>query len=193
MQIDINDNKLIINKLKAGNGDVFDLVYKHYFQRLCGFCSQYIKEQDEIEEVVQSTMMWLWENKENLIPEYSLKSLLFTIVKNKALNRISHFEVRRKVHQEIYEKYQSEFDNSDFYFNNELFKLYNETLQKMPEKYKEAFELNRNKNMTYGEIATKLNVSTQTINYRISQALKLLRIALIDYLHIFIIIHVFLS
>ena len=35
--------------------------------------------------------------------ELTLKTLLFTIVKNKALNRISHFEIRRKVHQEITE------------------------------------------------------------------------------------------
>ena len=36
------------------------------------------------------------------------------------------------------------------------------------------------------EIAEKLNVSPQTVNYRIGQALKLLRIALKDYLPLFI-------
>lgn len=178
----IDDNDFIIRELMSGNEDVFDMVYRYYFRRLCGFCAQYIKEQDEIEEVVQNTMMWLWENRESLIPDYSLKSLLFTIVKNKAINRISHFEIRRKVHQEIYEKYQDKFENPDFYFNDEIFKLYDEAFRQLPEKYKEAFDLNRNKNMTHGEIAAKLGVSTQTINYRISQALRLLRIALKDYL-----------
>ena len=38
----------------------------------------------------------------------------------------------------------------------------------------------------YKEIAEKLNVSPQTVNYRIGQALKLLRIALKDYLPLFI-------
>ena len=43
-----------------------------------------------------------------------------------------------------------------------------------------------NHRMTHKEIAEKLNVSPQTVNYRIGQALKLLRIALKDYLPLFI-------
>lgn len=182
MHIDINDNDFIINELTSGNEEVFDMVYRYYFRRLCGFCAQYIKEQDEIEEIVQNTMLWLWENRESLLLDHSLKSLLFTIVKNKAINRISHFEIRRKVHQEIYEKYQEEFEKPDFYLNDEIFKLYDNAFDQLPDKYKEAFDLNRNNNMTHSEIAAKLGVSPQTINYRISQALKLLRIALKDYL-----------
>ena len=130
--------------------------------------------------------MWLWENRCNLMEELTLKTLLFTIVKNKALNRISHFEIRRKVHQEITEKFEKEFDNPDFYLENELFRLYENALKQLPKDYREAYEMNRNHRMTHKEIAEKLNVSPQTVNYRIGQALKLLRIALKDYLPLFI-------
>lgn len=95
--LDINNNKSIINALKAGEEYVFDAVYRYYFRRLCAFCSQYVSEQEEIEEIVQDTMMWLWENRCSLMEELTLKTLLFTIVKNKALNRISHFEIRRDI------------------------------------------------------------------------------------------------
>lgn len=183
---DINNNKSIITALKAGEEKVFDAVYRHYFRRLCAFCSQYVDEQEEIEEIVQETMMWLWENRSSLMADLTLKTLLFTIVKNKALNRISHFEIKRKVHQEILDKYESEFDNPDFYFGNELFRLYEEALEKLPKEYREAYEMNRNHHLTHKEIAEKLNVSPQTVNYRIGQALKLLRIALKDYLPLFI-------
>lgn len=183
---DINNNKSIITALKAGEEKVFDAVYRHYFRRLCAFCSQYVDEQEEIEEIVQETMMWLWENRSSLMADLTLKTLLFTIVKNKALNRISHFEIKRKVHQEIVEKYESEFDNPDFYFGNELFRLYEEALEKLPKEYREAYEMNRNHHLTHKEIAEKLNVSPQTVNYRIGQASKLLRIALKDYLPLFI-------
>lgn len=53
----------------------------------------------------------------------------FTIVKNKALNRLSHFEIKRKVHQEIVDKYDSELNNPDFYLSDELFRLYEEALK----------------------------------------------------------------
>lgn len=132
--LDINNNKSVITALKAGEEKVFDVVYRHYFRRLCAFCSQYVSEQEEIEEIVQETMMWLWENRCTLMEDLTLKTLLFTIVKNKALNRLSHFEIKRKVHQEIVDKYDSELNNPDFYLSDELFRLYEEALKKTSER-----------------------------------------------------------
>lgn len=186
IHLDFNDNKSIILALRADEEYVFDAVYRHYFRRLCGFCSQYVGEQEEIEEIVQETMMWLWENRDSLIPDLTLKTLLFTIVRNKALNRLSHLDIKRKVHKEIADKYESEFVNPDFYLGNELFRLYEEVLKKLPEEFRKAYEMNRNKHLTHKEIAERLDVSPQTVNYRIGQALKLLRIALKDYLPLFI-------
>lgn len=184
--LDFNNNKSVITALKAGEEKVFDAVYRHYFRRLCAFCSQYVDEQEEIEEIVQETMMWLWENRSSLMEDLTLKTLLFTIVKNKALNRISHLEIKRKVHQEIIEKYESEFSNPDFYLGDELYRLYEEALNRLPKEFREAYEMNRTQHLTHKEIAEKLNVSPQTVNYRIGQALKLLRVALKDYLPLFV-------
>ena len=174
-------------ELIAGDEQAFDTVYKQYYRGLCAFASQYVTV-PESEEIVQDVMMWLWENRCTLMEELTLKTLLFTIVKNKALNRLSHFEIKRKVHQEIVDKYDSEFNNPDFYLSDELFRLYEEALKKLPKEYLEAYEMNRNQHVTHKEIAEKLNVSPQTINYRIGQALKLLRVALKDYLPLFILI-----
>ena len=180
--IDINDNKQIVSALNEGHESVFDAVYRHYFKKLCAFCTQYIPDLEETEEIVQETMVWLWENRLTLKAELTLKSLLFTIVKNKALNRISHYEIKQKVHEEIHQKYESTFENPDFYDQDELFRMYRQTLEKMPKDIRETFLMNRDRSLTHKEIAATLNVSPQTVNYRIGQALKMLRQALKDYL-----------
>ena len=180
--IDINDNKQIVSALNEGHESVFDAVYRHYFKKLCAFCSQYIPDLEETEEIVQETMVWLWENRLTLKAELTLKSLLFTIVKNKALNRISHYEIKQKVHEEIHQKYESTFENPDFYDQDELFRMYRQTLEKMPKDISETFLMNRDRSLTHKESAATLNVSPQTVNYRIGQALKILRQALKDYL-----------
>ena len=180
--IDINDNKQIVSALNEGHECVFDAVYRHYFKKLCAFCSQYIQDLEEAEEIVQETMVWLWENRRTLKAELTLKSLLFTIVKNKALNRISHYEIKQKVHEEIHQKYESTFENPDFYTQDEMYHLYRQSLEQMPKDIRETFLMNRNRNLTHKEIAAILNVSPQTVNYRIGQALKMLRQALKDYL-----------
>jgi RNA polymerase sigma-70 factor (ECF subfamily) len=177
----MEDNKVTINNLRSGKPEVFDTVYRNYFKGLCLFASQYI-DKEEAEEVVQETMLWLWENRSNLIPEMSLKSLLFMIVKNKSLNRISHNRIKSTVHQKIARKFEEQFNDPDFYLYNELSELLNRAIEKLPKDYRIAFEMNRLDNMTHKEIAQALNVSHQTVNYRISQALKILRVELKDYL-----------
>lgn len=180
-QTSLTDNSSIIEALKKSDASVFEQIYRYYFQGLCAFSSQYVSITDS-EEIVQDTMMWIWENRTNLNASLNLKSLLFTIVKNKALNRINHQKIKLRVHQEIIDKYANEFDNPDFYVENELFQLYRSAMAKLPDDFQLVYELNRHQELTHKEIALKLDISPQTVNYRISQVLKTLRSELKDYI-----------
>ncbi len=176
-----NTNIEIVRLLKSGDADCFEKVFKYYFKPLCAFASQYVSG-EVAEGVVQETMLWLWENKETIIEEMSLKSLLFTIVKNKCLNKVKSLQVRTRVHSDIIEKYKEQFESPDFYLENELYEIYSKALNKLPKTYREAFEMSREQQLTHKEIAEILNVSPQTVNYRLGKALEILRAELKDYL-----------
>ena len=167
--------------LKKGTEKAFDTIYKHYYGRLYAFASQYVSL-SESEEIVQDVMMWLWENRHTIANENSLKSLLFTIVKNKCLNSISHQQVKQRVHEKLYQKFMVQFEDPDFYIPGELMEKLDLAIKKLPEDYRKAFEMNRFEDMTYDAIAAKLSISPKTIAYRISQALKILRVELKDFL-----------
>lgn len=180
-KIDIHNNQEVLVHLISGNESVFDEVYTFYYARLCAFASNYV-DIVEAEEIAQEVMMWLWENRSMLVPEKSLKSLLFTITKNKCLNKLEHIQVKRNVHEKLYEKFQLQFEDPDFYVHGELMNLVSEAIRKLPEDYRKAFQMNRFNNLTYNEIADISGVSPKTIAYRITQALKILRIELKDYI-----------
>ena len=167
--------------LKAGDEKAFDAVYKHYYGGLCAYASQFVPV-DEYEEIVQDVMMWLWENRQTIANEISLKSLLFTITKNKCLNTISHLQIKQRVHEKLYQKFITQFEDPDFYIPGELMEKLDQAIKGLPEDYRKAFEMNRFDDLTYKEIAAQLHVSEKTIAYRISQALKTFRIELKDYL-----------
>lgn len=182
--METTENAQTLLLLKAGDEPTFDAIYKQYYRGLCAFASQYVPE-NECEEAVQDTMMWLWENRSMLIPGMSLKSLLFTIVKNKCLNNLSHTQVKQQVHEKLYAKFQDQFEDPDFYLG-ELMALASKAIRELPEEYRIAFELNRFDELTYNEIAERMGVSPKTIAYRISQALKILHTELKDYLPLFL-------
>ncbi len=178
-----HNNAETIRLLKSDDGTYFEEVYKFYFAPLYAYATQYVDD-EEAKEVVQDVMLWLWENRASLIAEMSMKSLLFTIVKNKCLNKTNRERIKNRIQEALKEKYQELFDNPDFYFENELFELFNKALEQLPENFRQAFEMSRIDAMTHKEIAETLNVSTQTVNYRLSKALEILRKELKDYLPI---------
>ena len=73
-------------------------------------------------------------------------------------------------------------DDPDFYLNNELERLFEQALAKLPDEFRLAFMMNRSEGKSHKEIAAELHVSPQTANYRICQALRILRKELRDYL-----------
>lgn len=177
---------LLIKRFQAGDEDAFAGIYHTYYKGLCAYAGQYVSA-SECEEIVQDAMMWLWENKHSILPDIPLKGLLFTIVRNKSLNAVSHIQIKHKVHAVLYDKFEKTFEDPDFYLYNELLDQLNKAIDKLPEEYRNAFILNRFDNMTYSEIAQMENVSQKTIAYRISQALRVLRVELADYLPYFFI------
>jgi RNA polymerase sigma-70 factor (ECF subfamily) len=110
--------------------------------------------------------------------ESSLKSYLFKAVKNRCLTLINRNEVKQRIEKMIFDNLQSQYDDPDFYAIQELTEKIEEALARLPENVREAFELNRFQNLTY----ERLGVSPKTIDYRIQQALKQLRIDLKEYL-----------
>ena len=175
------DDKNLITLLQEGDKDAYKQLFVKYYSPLCEYASQYISD-DDSEELVQELMLFLWETRENLVIETSLKSYLFISTKHRCLNAIRKNQYHERIHTQIYEKIKDQFEDPDYYFVNELTENIQKAIENLPETYREAFEMNRFQSMTYNEIAEKLNVSSKTVDYRIQQALKLLRVELKDYL-----------
>lgn len=159
----------------------FDQLFVRYYPSLCAYAKRFVGL-DEGEEIVQDMMVWLWEKSEKLVIKSSLKNFLFISVKNRCLTQISYDEMRNRVEQKLHNSLLDLYEDPDFYIVEELSKKIEEALIRLPESYRESFEMNRFQKMTYQEIANQLNVSSKTIDYRIQQALKILRKELKDYL-----------
>ncbi|NDV58301.1 RNA polymerase sigma-70 factor [Bacteroides sp. 519] len=181
MDLKTANDTILIEHLQKGNKKAFDILFTKYYSPLCAFANQYVDFEDS-EEIVQDIMVWFWENRETFVFEVSLKGYLFKMVKNKCFTLITRNEIKQRVLSTLHQKMQEKFDNPDFYDEEELSNKIKNAISKLPEAYREAFVLHRFHNMTYKQIAERLQVSTKTVDYRICQALKTLRIELKDYI-----------
>lgn len=180
----MDDNNLI-TLLQQGDQDAYKQLFIKYYSPLCEYASQYISD-DDSEELVQELMLFLWETRENLVIETSLKSYLFISTKHRCLNAIRKNQYHERIHNQIYEKIKDQFEDPDYYFVNELTENIQKAIENLPETYRETFAMSRFGEKTNVQIAEKLGISVKTVEYRISQALKILRLKLKDYLPLLI-------
>ena len=177
----MDDNNLITILLQQGDQDAYKQLFIKYYSPLCEYASQYISD-DDSEELVQELMLFLWETRENLVIETSLKSYLFISTKHRCLNAIKRQLYHERVHSLIYDKIKDQFENPDTYFVNELTENITKAIEELPENYRETFKLSRFGEQSNLQIAEALGVSIKTVEYRITQSLKILRVKLKDYL-----------
>ena len=171
----------LLEAIQKGDNIAFNRLFHRYYQLLCNYGNRFVDLEDA-EEIVQDSLLWVWENREVLIINVSLSSFLFTMVYRKALNRIEHNQITQRVLTQFHEDIQEVLHDVDFYQIQELMNKIDEAVAALPDAYREAFIMHRFQHMNYKKIAETLGVSYQTVAYRIQQALKLLRLELKDFL-----------
>ena len=176
-----SDNDFLLSAVQRGDQKAFDTLFRRYYPMLCAYGHRFV-ELEDAEEIVEDSLLWIWENRETLVIESSLNSYLFKMVYRRALNKLAHIDATQRADTRFYEEMQEMLQDTDYYQIEELAKRIEDAVAALPESYREAFVMHRFRDMSYKEIAETLGVSPKTIDYRIQQALKQLRRDLKDYL-----------
>ena len=176
-----SDNDFLLSAVQRGDQKAFDTLFRRYYPMLCAYGHRFV-ELEDAEESVEDSLLWIWENRETLVIESSLNSYLFKMVYRRALNKLAHIDATQRADTRFYEEMQEMLQDTDYYQIEELAKRIEDAVAALPESYRVAFVMHRFRDMSYKEIAETLGVSPKTIDYRIQQALKQLRVDLKDYL-----------
>jgi len=175
------EDMALLHALRKGEQKAFDTLFRRYYPMLCAYAHRFV-EQEDAEEVVQEVMLLMWEKRSELQIEFSLSQYLFKMTYHQALKMITKKEVVSRAETFFYTKHQDIPEDVDYYLIEELSQRIEKAIAALPESYQTAFVMHRFRNMSYKEIAAIYDVSPKTIDYRIQQALKLLREELKDYL-----------
>ena len=71
---DLDDNRAVIRRLHRGDMACFEACYKFYYRGLCSFASRWVPV-STAEDIVQDAMLYIWENRDKLLEELSLKGV----------------------------------------------------------------------------------------------------------------------
>ena len=163
------DNILILRLIKEGDRLAFRHLFETWFTPLCRFMHLYISEKTVVEELVLDLFMHIWENRQTLQIQVSLKSYLFQAARNRCLN-----ELRKQKNTVSLDEISGEIIDAGVYSleETELQNLIQEAVLALPDKCREVFDLSRNESLSNREIADRMNISVKTVEAQITKALK---------------------
>lgn len=172
----LHTEKELVKKLKDGDKFAFEVLFYKYRNKVKGFAVKLVPTQVDPEEIVQEVFVKLWLKKEFINPDKDFQPYLFSIAKNLILDHLKS-AVNRKLYF-VGEHFQNDLLVDDG-LDNLLPEDAEEKLQKLiaeiPERRREIFRLSRFEGLSYKQIALRLNISENTVDSQIRNALAFLR------------------
>ncbi|RHJ94096.1 RNA polymerase sigma-70 factor [Parabacteroides bouchesdurhonensis] len=168
----------------------FENLYKRNYKRSFLFAKSYVHDDLAAEDIVAESLVKYWRVTSQENTEAS-DALLLTILKHKSLDYLRHQAIHLTAIGNIADINIREMNtristleacNPSDIFSKEIRQIINKTLHSLPKQTRQIFYLSRFENKSVKEIAEITNITVKGVEYHITKSLKVLRIALKDYL-----------
>ncbi|MGC4234062.1 MAG: sigma-70 family RNA polymerase sigma factor [Niabella sp.] len=164
----------LIEKLRDGCFSAFTCLYERYSGELYLALIRLLKSETEAEEILQDIFLGLWEKRETINIQYSVKAYLYRIAENKACD----FFRKLKRDRTLYEHLKN--TAAGLYLHHapdtsEEYALLHEAINVLPPQRKKVFYLCKMEGRSYHEVSHLLGISTATINDHIVKATHAVR------------------
>lgn len=178
---------LVLTLFKQGREEAFESIFHANYDRIMGFCVQFIGDKDQAQNITQEAFLKLWLNREKIEIYNGIRSFLYTSAKTDCLNFIRHKKViynyenkqlQYKEDQLNVEVLES-FDDDGFF---ELENLIDQLIDKLPDKCRDVFIKSRFEGKKNKEIAEEMDISVKAVEANMTRALRILKSELTDYM-----------
>jgi len=172
----INDDE-IINGCLSGKRIAQQALYEKYSAKMLGVCIRYLKDRDESEDVMISSIMKVFEKMDQFKREGSFEGWVRRIVINECLTYLrKNKSMFMAVDVEKIEREPNYQVISDTLVEADLLSL----VQSLPTGYRTVFNLYAIEGYSHKEIAENLSISVNTSKSQLSRARVLLQHKLVE-------------
>lgn len=184
------DEKELIRLLSDGDEEAIKSIFEKYFEGLCLYAESIIRNHQAAEEIVEDLYIHIWLNSKTSPINSSIKNYLYKSIYNNCLKYLNKIKIENKLLDHtnyIFEDGEILHPVSDSYPLSNL--LVDELLEKvrkiqksLPDQCRLIYSLSRFENLTYSEIAKKLNLNVGTVKTQMSRAFQKFRLGLKEYI-----------
>lgn len=178
------ENELVA-RLIEGDQQAFCTLYSLYREPLTFFAIKFLKSSEYAEDIVQDTFTHIWLGRKFIQPDVPFSAYLYAIAKNRVLNQLRSLE-RQQLLESHLQKYAMDYteDTQHEILSHDLKEAIQQAFDTLTPRQQEIFQLSREGQLSYKEIADRLGISVHTVHEHISTCLQIIRQYLIKYAEI---------
>lgn len=183
----LEDDKFIIDA-KKGDQRAYKKIMEKYEKPLFFHVYKMIKDQNQVEDIVQEAFMKAFKNLDSYDTSYAFSTWLYRITTNHTIDYLRkkklkttsiHNPIRTKEGEmEIEISGESRTDRD--IIRKERKQIINHAIKNLPEKYRVVIEMRHLEELSYQEISDELDLPLGTVKAHIFRAREMLYKALID-------------
>ena len=171
-----SDTDLVV-RIGSADHAAFSELFRRYRDPLYFHARRMLGDNDQAKDIVQDLFASIWSKRDTLVIPVAVNNYLYGSVRNRILDYIAH--------QKVISRYTESFDlflekgvssTDDLVREKELTRIIETEISRLPEKMREIFEMSRNGELSYKQIAIQLNLSEHTVKKQAQRAIKILRL-----------------
>ncbi|MDE7074327.1 MAG: RNA polymerase sigma-70 factor [Odoribacter sp.] len=176
------DEKDLLTRLSQGDSHAFAILFRRYYRDMVLYAGTYIQDLPACEDIVQNVFLRLWTEHREAQNIRSLKSFLLKSVQNGAISHLRHLEIRGKYADlSVAEEAAVTHEAEEYILYSELMARLEKAMTRLTPEQRRCFEMNRLQGIRQKQIADELQMPLRTVEFRIAEALRILKEQLKDY------------
>ncbi len=165
----------LTENIGAGDPSAFEELFRQYHTPLVRYACRFTRDEEAAYDILQDVFMRLWEKRDELTVHTSLQGLLYTMVRNSALNRNRDTGKFVGMPDELPDELISAPSADKDLETRDLSERIRNWIAELPPRRAEAFVLSRFHGLKHKDIAAIMKVSKRTVDTHILLALQFLR------------------
>jgi RNA polymerase sigma-70 factor (ECF subfamily) len=177
-KVSLYDDSYCLSRIKEGDEHFFNLVFEKYRNQLFAYLFKVTKSRETAEEVVLDVFLKLWHGREAVTEIENLEAFLFRVAHNKAIDFFRAAKRNPTMQQEIWELITEaiSYETADKkLLDKNIEELVQSAVNQLSPQRKKVYYLRNNEDLSYNEIASALNLSTNTVRNHLAASLQFIR------------------
>jgi RNA polymerase sigma-70 factor (ECF subfamily) len=174
------DDAALAARIREGDRDAFRRFYERHHASLFRYLRRRGTRSDVAEDLVQKAFLYVWEHRQRIDPEQSLRGYLFRIGYTRMLNHLRDAPPQAPdvTAGDIASPVPTPAAEAA---HRDLREALRAAIEQLPERRREVFELCFVEDLTYQDAASALDISPKTVETHMRRAFRDLRKALEAY------------